>query len=335
MKLSRLLLPILLASPLTAAPSAVDEILAAFQTKVESGGDVTELTPSIENLPSPEQKQLVAEIEKLWPRLRDAYLNDLTAAARNPGGKKGANRAEIQTHRNAFREVYAKDEAAMKPLLSSTSMPAVVTLRKLLSPTPDDLVATANPKLKTQRHLARSLATFRDATLNAALSTTPADSLASLEAAERAAAEAASGFDRNDLKILAQNRKTARDKDVPEDEARGIEECNEWRMLVGLRALILDPKLCEAARGHSKDMREHGFFAHESPLPGKRTPWDRARLAGTSASGENIFMGGNDPRSANTGWFYSPGHHKNMFSPGPTRIGLGRDGSHWTQLFGN
>jgi uncharacterized protein YkwD len=34
------------------------------------------------------------------------------------------------------------------------------------------------------------------------------------------------------------------------------------------------------------------------------------------------------------GWFYSPGHHKNMFSPGQRRIGLGQYGSHWTQMFG-
>jgi uncharacterized protein YkwD len=105
-------------------------------------------------------------------------------------------------------------------------------------------------------------------------------------------------------------------------------------LYVGLGALELDPQLCEAARDHSKDMAEQNFFAHESPVPGKKTPWDRAAKAGTTASGENIFAGSVDAHAANLGWFYSPGHHKNMFSPGQRRIGLGRHGSHWTQMFG-
>ena len=103
-------------------------------------------------------------------------------------------------------------------------------------------------------------------------------------------------------------------------------------MLVGLNALVLDPKLCAAARDHSKDMAEKGFFAHESPVPGKKTPWDRAKNFGTTASGENIFMGSNDPHAAITGWFYSPGHHKNMFRPNLVRMGLGCTGKHWTQM---
>jgi uncharacterized protein YkwD len=45
-------------------------------------------------------------------------------------------------------------------------------------------------------------------------------------------------------------------------------------------------------------------------------------------------MGSSDPHGANMGWFYSPGHHKNMFNAGQVRIGLGCTGSHWTQMFG-
>lgn len=106
------------------------------------------------------------------------------------------------------------------------------------------------------------------------------------------------------------------------------------RLLVGLPALRLDPKLCDAARGHSQDMKEHNFFAHTSPLPGKTNPSDRAAQAGTTGGGENIFMGSADPRGANRGWFFSPGHHKNMFNPGYRRVGLGRHDRHWTQMFG-
>ncbi len=80
-------------------------------------------------------------------------------------------------------------------------------------------------------------------------------------------------------------------------------------------------------------MKEKGFFAHDSPVPGKATPWARAKLAGTSASAENIYSGGSDPKGANRGWFFSPGHHKNMFG-GHQRIGLGHYGGRWTQMFG-
>jgi uncharacterized protein YkwD len=329
-----LLVSLLLVSPLVAAPNAVDEILASFQTKAEAGEDIGELLPLIENLPSPDQKRLIGEIEKLWPRLRDGYLADLKLAAGAQSGKKGDTRQEIAKQRAAFREVYGKDEATMKPLLKSVSMPAVEALRKLLSPDPAQLMAAGGEKLKANRKLVRALAELRDGALKVTISTTPMDSISSLEAGEQATAEAICGFDRADLKTLAQNRKLAKDQEIPEAEAKGIEECNELRMLVGVRALVLDPKLCEAARDHSKDMQEKGFFAHESPVPGKKTPWERAKNFGTSASGENIYMGSSDPHGANMGWFYSPGHHKNMFNAGQVRIGLGCTGSHWTQMFG-
>ena len=69
-------------------------------------------------------------------------------------------------------------------------------------------------------------------------------------------------------------------------------------------------------------------------MPGKRSFTDRAALAGTSASAENIFAGSSDPHGANNGWFYSPGHHRNMFAGGHNRIGLGHHDGRWTQMFG-
>ncbi|MCX6876094.1 MAG: CAP domain-containing protein [Verrucomicrobia bacterium] len=328
------LLALLLALPLLAAPGAADEMLASFQTKVANGEDYDELFAAIADMPGAEQKLLIAEIDKTWSRLRDDYLKQLALTANTLSGKKNDTRQEIRKHRDAFKEVYAMDEAAMKPLLKSTSMPAIEALRKLLSPDPAQIIEAGGEKLHAQRKLVTALATFRDGTLNAMISTKPVDSASTLATSEQAAAAGIGGFERSDLKILAQNRKVAKDREIPEAEARGIEECNELRMLVGLNALFLDPKLCEAARDHSKDMAEQGFFAHESPVPGKKLPWDRAKNFGTSASAENIFMGSGDPHAANLGWFYSPGHHKNMFSPGHLRMGLGCSGSHWTQMFG-
>jgi uncharacterized protein YkwD len=80
-------------------------------------------------------------------------------------------------------------------------------------------------------------------------------------------------------------------------------------------------------------MQRLGFFAHESPVEGKRTPGDRAAKAGTSGGAENIARGQRTAKSANQAWWYSPGHHKNMLG-GHARIGLGRKDDFWTQMFG-
>lgn len=117
-------------------------------------------------------------------------------------------------------------------------------------------------------------------------------------------------------------------------EAEGIADLNRMRLLAGLEALAIDPKLAEAGRAHSKDMAEKGFFSHTSPVPGKRTFGQRARLAGTTAFGENIAYGTSSPQGANRMWFHSPGHFKNMFSSRYRRMGLGYHDRRWTQMFG-
>lgn len=132
--------------------------------------------------------------------------------------------------------------------------------------------------------------------------------------------------------VLEANFAPAR-KLAPE-EAAGIDDLNRMRLLLGLSTLAIDLQLCEAARGHSRDMVEKKFFAHDSPVPGKATPWDRARKAGTTASGENIAAGTSTGAGANQMWFHSPGHFKNMFGAGHRRVGLGNHDKHWTQMFG-
>lgn len=111
---------------------------------------------------------------------------------------------------------------------------------------------------------------------------------------------------------------------------------NRERALLGLPPRTLEEKLSDACRGHSADMAKLGFFAHESPVPDKKTPWDRARLAGFAGngSGENIFMGSTDHNAAYGGWFASDGHRFIMFGGGDT-LGVGISGIHWTMMTGN
>jgi uncharacterized protein YkwD len=152
-----------------------------------------------------------------------------------------------------------------------------------------------------------------------------------LRGEESLAAALAAPMDQQTRGILAVNARLAEKLDP--EEARAILACNLTRNLLGLSALAIDCNLCDAARDHSKDMETLHFFAHESPVPGKKTPWDRAKNFGTSASAENIFRGCHDGRAANQGWFHSPGHHANMLG-NHARIGVGRSGLYYTEAFG-
>jgi uncharacterized protein YkwD len=131
--------------------------------------------------------------------------------------------------------------------------------------------------------------------------------------------------------VLTQNEKLA--KQLDPEEARCVLSLNLTRILLGLEPVLIDLKLTAAARDHSHDMIEHNFFAHESPVLGKKTPWDRAARFETSASGENIAAGYGTGPEANLAWFHSPGHHKNMLGK-HNRVGVGREAKHWTELFG-
>lgn len=132
-------------------------------------------------------------------------------------------------------------------------------------------------------------------------------------------------------KILSANARLSSQLDP--EESRAILALNLTRNLLGLNALLIDMKLVAAGRDHSADMRRLEFFDHESPVPGKKTPWDRARNFGTEASGENIAAGYPDGRAVNLGWFHSPGHHTNMLGK-HRRVGVGRSGTYYTQMFG-
>jgi len=153
-----------------------------------------------------------------------------------------------------------------------------------------------------------------------------------LEGEEALAAGLAAPMDPKNREILALNARLASQLDP--EEARAVLALNLTRNLLGLPALMIDLKLCEAARDHSQDMQKLGFFSHESPVPGKKTPWDRAKRFGTTASAENIAAGYQDGRAANLGWFHSPGHHRNMLG-NHRRVGVGRAGGYFTEMFGD
>ncbi len=118
-------------------------------------------------------------------------------------------------------------------------------------------------------------------------------------------------------------------------EKRVAELVNEIRRENGLGELTLSEDLSNGAREKSRDMREQGYFAHESPTYG--SPFAMMKTFGISyrTAGENIAMGYSTPEEVVDAWMNSEGHRANILNPSFTRIGVGyvSDGSYWTQWF--
>ena len=123
--------------------------------------------------------------------------------------------------------------------------------------------------------------------------------------------------------------------DIREEIRAQVRVLNEYRDMLGIHALALEPRLCAAADKHSQYMQRTGQFDHVVNNPGRRTPSERCQAEGyTAPVGENIAMGYHSPEAVHNGWYNSSGHHRNMTSTSWWEIGVGREGSYWTQNFG-
>ena len=148
------------------------------------------------------------------------------------------------------------------------------------------------------------------------------------------------------------------DADKPEFNALQIEYLvheltNKERLDHGLSQLSFDPEITQVARGHSSDMAEREYFAHETPEG--LTPTDRAdqneyscqKIVGLlmySGIAENIFQGhlfdsyytiNNEitlyewnteeeiAKITVDGWMNSPGHRENILTEIFDREGIG------------
>ncbi len=105
-------------------------------------------------------------------------------------------------------------------------------------------------------------------------------------------------------------------------ETLAFELLNADRLRFGLPSLIGDPALDAVARGHSRDMRDGGWFGHWSEETG--TPGDRLLAAGYRAAGhaENVASA-RTIRGAQEGLFHSLGHRRNILSRDMTHVGIG------------
>lgn len=118
-------------------------------------------------------------------------------------------------------------------------------------------------------------------------------------------------------------------------ESEVIRLVNEIRQQNGLRPLAANWELSRVARYKSQDMRNNGYFSHNSPTYG--TPFQMLSAFGLSyrTAGENIAKGYASPQAVVNGWMNSSGHRANILNASYTQIGVGyvSGGNYWTQLF--
>ena len=104
------------------------------------------------------------------------------------------------------------------------------------------------------------------------------------------------------------------------NEADLLSVVNTVRVSHGLAPLDIDWRLVRAARSHSLDMLEHGYFGHGAFGDRMRRFGVRGRVVG-----ENLAWGSGRLGTSVTivrEWLASPDHRANLLRPGFRRIGL-------------
>ncbi len=283
---------------------------------------------------------LAGVIEKeMRPQLK-RYCNQFTAQAKTATAKQAtkANVAEVAKLR---QQVLGLQGGAnfTKENIVAVADPAMQRLAQIILVDRNAVLARSK-KLQAERDRITQLGKlweqcgvylFKTAADNNERTREPPNFEKYLQGEEELAVGMAAPMPAQTRAVLAANAKLA--GQVEAEEARAIAALNLTRMLLGLPPVVIDLKLAAAARGHSQDMKRLAFFGHDSPVRGKSSPWDRAALAGTKANAENIYRGVTDGHAANEAWFHSPPHQKNMLGP-YTRVGIGRAGTYYTEMFG-
>lgn len=123
--------------------------------------------------------------------------------------------------------------------------------------------------------------------------------------------------------------------DISNIEREQVRVTNLYRMMFARWPVRIVEKLVLSSRGHCEEMSRIGYFGHFSPTPGRKTPYDRMRLAGYQyGASENIVAGTSDPKSAHQRWCHSSGHHRNLLMSAWTEMGTGHSGGFMCQNFG-
>lgn len=120
-------------------------------------------------------------------------------------------------------------------------------------------------------------------------------------------------------------------------EMAELELTNAARVDAGLVELVCDDALTRAARLHSQDMCDLGYFSHTS-ADGRNFGQRLVEQGATfGAAGENIAWGQSTPAAVHSAWMGSSGHRANILGSRYRRIGIGyvncSGRPYWTQDF--
>ena len=311
----------------TPGPSKAAQALVEQFRRAKTSAERRDLVPKILALGRPGALQFYRHLRYHTSRRLRTYAKNLWRFSFWYSRKSRRVDAEIKKLRAQARKLRSCSDLTTARI-QKEGAPAVARLKELLIPTMDRLRTMPAP-LKKQRERLLELYGYRTQ-CETALELKAVNRVARLAAIERRVIMAPLKQHKGLAAVEKANAKVGRKLDPL--EVKGVNDLNLMRFVLGLRLLRIDVNLCKAARDHSKDMSTRKFFSHTSPVSGRRTPWDRAKRAGTHASAENIFAGSADPVGVNQAWFHSPGHHRNMLNPSFTHIGLGRHGLLWTMM---
>jgi len=106
---------------------------------------------------------------------------------------------------------------------------------------------------------------------------------------------------------------------------------NEQRATHGLSPLTIDSTLSSMARIKSRDMKNNGYFSHNSPVYG--SPFQMMKQLGITyrSAGENIAMGYRSAEAVVQAWMASESHRNNILSDRYSMMGIGYIDGYWTQ----
>lgn len=118
------------------------------------------------------------------------------------------------------------------------------------------------------------------------------------------------------------------------DEQQMLDYLNQERVKAGVAPLKIDMRLVQTARTKSKDMIDHKYFAHTSPVLGQfHVIIKQAVGSDYGYLGENL-AGAPTVQIAHNSLMNSPGHRNNILNPKYTHIGIGIiDGGPYGKMF--
>jgi hypothetical protein len=101
-----------------------------------------------------------------------------------------------------------------------------------------------------------------------------------------------------------------------------LAEINAFRRRHGLKPVVLDQRLIQAAGTSARYQASRGRIGHRGP--GGSRPWDRARRAGysTHLTAENVASGQKSFGEAMRGWEHSAEHKRNLLLPDAQAAGI-------------